>query len=53
MTAPKTITPTHRYRNNDTAVGVGNDFLEMSEQNGLAGIVGGTWRRQAAHRRRA
>ena len=39
MTAPKTITPTHRYRNNDAAVGIGNKFWETSEQNGLAGIV--------------
>ena len=39
MTAPKTITPTHRYRNNDAAVGIGNEFWETSEQNGLAGIV--------------
>jgi 7-keto-8-aminopelargonate synthetase-like enzyme len=35
----KAIRPTHRYRDNDKAVGVGNAFWEMSEQNGLAGIV--------------
>ncbi|MDQ1660949.1 MAG: hypothetical protein QOJ68_929 [Blastococcus sp.] len=39
MTGRKTITPTHRYRNNDKAVGVGNAFWDMSERNGLAGIV--------------
>lgn len=39
MTGRKTITPTHRYRNNDKAIGVGNAFWDMSEQNGLAGIV--------------
>lgn len=39
MTGRKIITPTHRYRNNDKAVGVGNAFWDMSEQNGLAGIV--------------
>ncbi|MFI9817792.1 8-amino-7-oxononanoate synthase family protein [Saccharothrix variisporea] len=33
------IAPTHRYRNNDKAIGVGNAFWDMSEQNGLAGIV--------------
>ncbi|TDP89624.1 aminotransferase class I/II-fold pyridoxal phosphate-dependent enzyme [Labedaea rhizosphaerae] len=33
------ITPPHRYRNNDKAIGVGNAFWDMSEQNGLAGIV--------------
>jgi len=39
VTDRKTITPTHRYRNNDKAVGVGNAFWDRSEQNGLAGIV--------------
>lgn len=39
MTGRKTIAPTHRYRNNDKAIGVGNAFWDMSEQNGLAGIV--------------
>ncbi|XVV06116.1 aminotransferase class I/II-fold pyridoxal phosphate-dependent enzyme [Actinosynnema sp. CA-248983] len=33
------IDPTHRYRNNDKAIGVGNAFWDMSERNGLAGIV--------------
>ncbi|CAL9566708.1 2-amino-3-ketobutyrate coenzyme A ligase [Actinosynnema sp. ALI-1.44] len=35
----KDIAPTHRYRNNDKAIGVGNAFWDMSERNGLAGIV--------------
>jgi 7-keto-8-aminopelargonate synthetase-like enzyme len=39
MTVRKTIAPTHRYRNNDKAVGVGNAFWDMSERNGVAGIV--------------
>ncbi|MDQ1020047.1 8-amino-7-oxononanoate synthase family protein [Streptomyces afghaniensis] len=39
MTERKTITPTHRYRNNDKLIGIGNDFWDMSERNGLAGIV--------------
>lgn len=39
MTGRQTITPTHRYRNNDKAIGVGNAFWDSSEQNGLAGIV--------------
>lgn len=39
MTDRKTVAPTHRYRNNDKAIGVGNAFWDMSEQNGLAGIV--------------
>src|SRR5690349_16407540 len=33
------ITPTHRYRNNDKAVGIGNAFWNSCEENGLAGIV--------------
>lgn len=39
MTDREAITPTHRYRNNDKAIGVGNAFWDMSERNGLAGIV--------------
>jgi 7-keto-8-aminopelargonate synthetase-like enzyme len=39
MTGRKTITPAHRYRNNDKAVGLGNAFWDSSERNGLAGIV--------------
>ncbi|ADI12201.1 hypothetical protein SBI_09083 [Streptomyces bingchenggensis BCW-1] len=39
MSGRKTIEPTHRYRNNDKAVGVGNAFWDLSERNGLAGIV--------------
>jgi 7-keto-8-aminopelargonate synthetase-like enzyme len=35
----RTITPTHRYRNNDKAIGIGNTFWDLSEHNGLAGIV--------------
>ena len=39
MTGRQTITPTHRYRDNDKAVGIGNAFWDESERNGLAGIV--------------
>lgn len=39
MTGRTTITPAHRYRNNDKAVGLGNAFWDASERNGLAGIV--------------
>ncbi|RLK53599.1 aminotransferase class I/II-fold pyridoxal phosphate-dependent enzyme [Actinokineospora cianjurensis] len=39
VAARKVITPTHRYRNNDKAVGVGNAFWDRSEQEGVAGIV--------------
>ncbi|KUJ67114.1 aminotransferase class I and II [Streptomyces albus subsp. albus] len=39
MTERRTITPTHRYRNNDKLIGIGNEFWDMSERNGLAGIV--------------
>ncbi|HZN70371.1 MAG TPA: aminotransferase class I/II-fold pyridoxal phosphate-dependent enzyme [Micromonosporaceae bacterium] len=39
MTGRRAITPTHRYRNNDMAIGIGNAFWDMSERNGLAGIV--------------
>jgi 7-keto-8-aminopelargonate synthetase-like enzyme len=53
MTDRTIITPAHRYRNNDKAVGVGNAFWDMSEQNGLAGIVaeldGGVLRTAAGH----
>jgi len=53
MTGHETITPTHRYRNNDKAVGIGNAFWDLSEQNGLAGIVaeldGGVLRTAAGH----
>ncbi|MEH1102355.1 8-amino-7-oxononanoate synthase family protein [Micromonospora sp. CPCC 205561] len=40
MSERKTITPTHRYRNNDKLIGVGNTFWNMSEEHGVAGIVG-------------
>jgi 7-keto-8-aminopelargonate synthetase-like enzyme len=54
VTDRKTITPTHRYRNNDKAVGVGNAFWDMSEQNGVAGIVAelddGVLRTAAGHK---
>jgi 7-keto-8-aminopelargonate synthetase-like enzyme len=39
VTDRKAITPAHRYRNNDKAVGVGNAFWDMSERSGVAGIV--------------
>ncbi|PPK71081.1 aminotransferase class I/II-fold pyridoxal phosphate-dependent enzyme [Actinokineospora auranticolor] len=39
MTGRESITPPHRYRDNDKAVGIGNAFWDMSERNGLAGIV--------------
>ncbi len=39
MTGKQAITPAHRYRNNDKAVGVGNAFWDSCEDNGLAGIV--------------
>lgn len=39
MTDRQTITPTHRYRNNDKLIGIGNQFWDMSERHGLAGIV--------------
>ncbi|GAA3001337.1 8-amino-7-oxononanoate synthase family protein [Actinokineospora diospyrosa] len=39
LTERKVITPPHRYRNNDKAVGVGNAFWDRSEQEGVAGIV--------------
>ena len=40
MSDRKTITPTHRYRNNDKLIGIGNTFWNMSEEHGVAGIVG-------------
>jgi len=47
------ITPPHLYRNNDRAIGVGNAFWDMSEENGLAGIVaeldGGVLRTETGH----
>ena len=39
MTERISITPTHRYRNNDKLIGIGNEFWDMSERNGLAGLV--------------
>lgn len=36
----KIITPTHRYRNNDKLIGIGNTFWNMSAEHGVAGIVG-------------
>ncbi len=39
MIGPRRIQPTNRYRNNDKLVGIGNAFWDMSERNGLAGIV--------------
>jgi 7-keto-8-aminopelargonate synthetase-like enzyme len=53
MTGRTVITPAHRYRNNDKAVGVGNAFWDLSERSGLAGIVaelsGGVLRTAAGH----
>jgi 7-keto-8-aminopelargonate synthetase-like enzyme len=40
MSERKTITPIHRYRNNDKLIGVGNIFWNLSEEHGVAGIVG-------------
>ncbi|GAB1689804.1 aminotransferase class I/II-fold pyridoxal phosphate-dependent enzyme [Krasilnikovia sp. M28-CT-15] len=40
MSERKSITPTHRYRNNDKLVGIGNTFWNSSEEHGVAGIVG-------------
>ena len=39
MRAASPIQPAHRFRNNDTSVGVGNAFWDASERQGLAGIV--------------
>lgn len=36
MTVPQKL---HRFRNNDTAISIGNAFWEACEQSGLAGIV--------------
>ncbi|WP_340561687.1 8-amino-7-oxononanoate synthase family protein [Streptomyces sp. GSL17-111] len=53
MTARRTIEPTHRFRNNDKSVGIGNAFWDLSEENGLAGIVAelddGVLRTEAGH----
>ncbi|MFG2328457.1 aminotransferase class I/II-fold pyridoxal phosphate-dependent enzyme [Streptomyces sp. NPDC048604] len=53
MTGPKMIQPTNRYRNNDKSIGIGNSFWDMSERNGLAGIVAelhdGIMRTEAGH----
>lgn len=40
MSERRTITPAHRYRNNDKLIGIGNAFWSMSYENGVAGIVG-------------
>lgn len=40
MSERRTITPTHRYRNNDKLIGIGNTFWNESYENGVAGIVG-------------
>ncbi|MBO4206943.1 8-amino-7-oxononanoate synthase family protein [Micromonospora echinofusca] len=40
MSERRTITPTHRYRNNDKLIGIGNTFWNLSEEHGVAGIVG-------------
>ncbi|MFF6877077.1 MULTISPECIES: aminotransferase class I/II-fold pyridoxal phosphate-dependent enzyme [unclassified Streptomyces] len=39
MTERIVIDPTHRYRNNDKLIGIGNEFWDMSERHGLAGIA--------------
>lgn len=39
MTERQSITPAHRYRNNDKLIGIGNAFWDLSERHGLAGIV--------------
>ncbi|MER7790018.1 aminotransferase class I/II-fold pyridoxal phosphate-dependent enzyme [Streptomyces sp. NPDC097640] len=39
MIDQKSIQPSNRFRNNDKSVGIGNAFWDMSERNGLAGIV--------------
>ncbi|OKJ40041.1 8-amino-7-oxononanoate synthase family protein [Streptomyces sp. CB01580] len=53
MTERITISPTHHYRNNDKLIGIGNAFWDMSERNGLAGIVadldGGVLRTAPGH----
>ncbi|MFJ5022541.1 8-amino-7-oxononanoate synthase family protein [Streptomyces goshikiensis] len=40
MSERKTITPAHRYRNNDRLIGIGNTFWNTSYEHGVAGIVG-------------
>ncbi|MEV0926746.1 aminotransferase class I/II-fold pyridoxal phosphate-dependent enzyme [Streptomyces spongiicola] len=40
MSERKSITPTHRYRDNDRLIGIGNAFWNMSYEHGVAGIVG-------------
>lgn len=40
MSDRRTIIPAHRYRNNDKLIGIGNTFWNMSEEHGVAGIVG-------------
>lgn len=40
MSVRKSITPTHRYRNNDKLIGIGNAFWNTSYENGVAGVVG-------------
>ncbi|WP_037772936.1 8-amino-7-oxononanoate synthase family protein [Streptomyces sclerotialus] len=53
MTGQKIIQPTNRFRNNAKSVGIGNSFWDMSERNGLAGIVAelhdGILRTEAGH----
>ncbi|MGW0895476.1 8-amino-7-oxononanoate synthase family protein [Streptomyces goshikiensis] len=53
MTERLSITPTHAFRNNDKLIGIGNAFWDMSERNGLAGIVAaygdGVLRTEAGH----
>lgn len=39
MSNLKRIIPTNKFRNNDKAIGIGNVFWDMSEQNGLARII--------------
>lgn len=39
MIDQKSIQPSNRFRNNEKSVGIGNAFWDMSERNGLAGIV--------------
>ncbi|RSM77798.1 aminotransferase class I and II [Kibdelosporangium aridum] len=53
MTGRTLITPTNKYRDNDKVIGVGNAFWDLSEHNGLAGIVAdldeGLLRTQSGH----
>ncbi|MFI9503738.1 aminotransferase class I/II-fold pyridoxal phosphate-dependent enzyme [Nocardia sp. NPDC052566] len=39
LSSRNVVTPTNRYRNNAKAIGIGNEFWDTSERNGLAGIV--------------